>query len=155
MDRHFASILILTSNDERYIGAAVDSVPAQTDPSREAIVVDDGSTDGSGAIIDAYAARDSPIMAVHQPYGGVAAARKAALREARGDWIHWLSSDGAGWLRPALRTTPALPSTRSDARELARGEHAGRRQGLGGPAGPLRVYLRGFEASASPPRSGR
>ena len=40
MDRPFASILILTSNDERYIEAVLDSLPAQTDPSREAVVVD-------------------------------------------------------------------------------------------------------------------
>jgi len=93
MDLPFASILIPTYNHERYIGAALDSVLAQTDSSWEAIVVDDGSTDGSGAVIDAYAANDSRIRVVHQPNGGVASALNAALREARGDWIHWLSSD--------------------------------------------------------------
>jgi glycosyltransferase involved in cell wall biosynthesis len=93
MDRPFASILIPTYNHEQYIGPALDSVLAQTDPYWEAIVVDDGSTDRSGAIVDAYAARDSRIKAVHQPNGGVAAALNAGLRAARGDWVHWLSSD--------------------------------------------------------------
>jgi glycosyltransferase involved in cell wall biosynthesis len=93
MGRPFASILIPTYNHERYIGPALDSVLAQTDPDWEAIIVDDGSTDRSGAIIDAYAARDSRIKAVHQANGGVASALNAALREARGDWVHWLSSD--------------------------------------------------------------
>ena len=93
MDRPFASILIPTYNHEQYIGPALDSVLAQTDPCWEAIVVDDGSTDGSAAIIDAYTSRNSRIRAVHQPNGGVAAALNAALRQARGDWVHWLSSD--------------------------------------------------------------
>ncbi|MGH7029004.1 MAG: glycosyltransferase, partial [Stellaceae bacterium] len=93
MDRPFASILIPTYNHEQYIGPALDSVLAQTDPDWEAIVVDDGSTDRSGAIIEGYAARDSRIRAVHQPNGGVAAALNAGLRAARGDWVHWLSSD--------------------------------------------------------------
>ncbi len=92
-DRPFHSILVPTYNHEQYIGPALDSVLAQTDLSWEAVVVDDGSTDRSGAIIDAYAARDSRIRAVHQPNGGVAAALNAGLRAARGDWVHWLSSD--------------------------------------------------------------
>lgn len=92
-DGPFASILIPTYNHERYIGAALDSVLAQTDQSWEAIVVDDGSTDGSGAIIDRYAARDSRIKAVHKPNGGVASALNAGLSQARGQWVHWLSSD--------------------------------------------------------------
>jgi glycosyltransferase involved in cell wall biosynthesis len=91
--RPFASILVPTFNHERYIRAALDSLLAQTDPSWEAIVVDDGSTDRSGAIIDAYAARDPRIRAVHQPNGGVAAALNTGLRAARGQWVHWLSSD--------------------------------------------------------------
>lgn len=93
MDRPFASILIPTYNHERYIGAALDSVLAQTDPDWEAIVVDDGSTDRSGAVTDGYAARDSRIRVVHQSNGGVAAALNTGLRAARGDWVHWLSSD--------------------------------------------------------------
>lgn len=92
-DEPFASILIPTYNHERYIAAALDSVLAQTDQSWEAIVVDDGSTDGSGAIIDRYAARDPRIKAVHKPNGGVASALNAGLSQARGQWVHWLSSD--------------------------------------------------------------
>jgi glycosyltransferase involved in cell wall biosynthesis len=92
-DHPFSSILIPIYNHERYIGAALDSVVAQTDPSWEAIVVDDGSTDGSASIIDAYAARDPRITVVHKPNGGVASALNEGLRRARGEWVHWLSSD--------------------------------------------------------------
>ena len=92
-NRPFASIILPTYNHQKYIGQALDSLLAQTDPSWEAIVVDDGSTDQSGAIIDAYAARDPRIRAFHQANGGVAAALNAGLRQARGEWVHWLSSD--------------------------------------------------------------
>lgn len=75
------------------MGYALDSVLAQTDSSWEAIVVNDGSTDNTAAIIDAYAARDSRIRAVHKENGGVASALNRGLSDARGRWVHWLSSD--------------------------------------------------------------
>jgi glycosyltransferase involved in cell wall biosynthesis len=67
--RPFAAIIVPTHNHERFMVDALDSILAQTDPSWEAIVVNDGSTDGSPAIIDAYAAKDSRIIAVHKPNG--------------------------------------------------------------------------------------
>ena len=93
MTEPFASIIIPTYNHERYIGDALDSVLAQTDGDFEALVIDDGSTDRSGEIIDAYAARDPRVVAVHQANAGVAGALNEGLKRARGRWIHWLSSD--------------------------------------------------------------
>ena len=89
----FASIVIPVYNHEKYLGAALDSVLAQTDPSWEAIVVNDGSTDGTAEIANDYAARDSRIHVIHKANGGVASALNAGLKAARGKWIHWLSSD--------------------------------------------------------------
>lgn len=89
----FATIIVPTYNQAQYLSNALDSILAQTDPSWEAIVVNDGSTDRTAAIIDSYAARDSRIRAVHKENGGVASALNRGLMEARGEWIHWLSSD--------------------------------------------------------------
>ncbi|MCJ2126406.1 glycosyltransferase [Methylobacterium sp. J-077] len=87
------TIIVPTYNQAQYLGAALDSILVQTDPSWEAIVVNDGSTDGTAAIIDAYAAKDSRFIAVHKPNGGVGSALNAGLGRATGSWIHWLSSD--------------------------------------------------------------
>jgi glycosyltransferase involved in cell wall biosynthesis len=91
--RPFSSVLVPTFNQDKYIGAALDSLLAQTDPDWEAIVVDDGSTDGTADILRGYAERDSRFRVVHKSNGGVASALNAALELARGEWIHWLSSD--------------------------------------------------------------
>lgn len=89
----FATIIVPTYNQAAYLGSALDSLLAQTDPSWEAIVVNDGSTDDTAAIMDAYAARDSRIRTLHKQNGGVASALNAGLVKAQGEWVHWLSSD--------------------------------------------------------------
>lgn len=89
----FATIVVPTFNQAQYLGHALESLLAQTDTSWEAIVVNDGSTDDTASVIDAYAARDSRIRTVHKENGGVASALNAGLMKARGEWIHWLSSD--------------------------------------------------------------
>lgn len=89
----FASIIIPTYNQEAYLGQALDSILAQTDRDWEAIIVNDGSTDGTAAIADAYAARDPRFRVVHKANGGVASALNEGLSRAKGRWVHWLSSD--------------------------------------------------------------
>ncbi len=89
----FASILIPTYNQAEFLCAALDSVLVQTDQDWEAVVVDDGSTDTTAAVLADYAARDPRIRPYHQTNGGVGAALNRAFAEARGEWIHWLSSD--------------------------------------------------------------
>ncbi len=92
-DLPFASIIVPTYNQEQYIGAALESLIAQTDRSWEAIVVNDGSTDGTASVVESYASRDARIAVVHKRNGGVASALNEGLRRARGRWVHWLSSD--------------------------------------------------------------
>lgn len=87
------SILVPCYNHAKYVGAALDSLLAQTDGDWEAVVVNDGSSDGSGAVLDAYAHRDPRIRVFHKANGGVSSALNAALVEARGTWVCWLSSD--------------------------------------------------------------
>jgi hypothetical protein len=87
------SIIIPVYNHERYVGLALDSLLAQTDPDWEAIVVNDGSTDSTPQVIESYAQRDARIRIVHKPNGGQPTALNTGIRLARGTWICWLSSD--------------------------------------------------------------
>jgi len=84
------SLLIPVFNGARYLADTLDSVLAQTGISREIIVVDDGSTDGSVEV----AARFAPeVRTIGRPHSGLAATRNAALREARGEFIAHLDQD--------------------------------------------------------------
>lgn len=87
------SVLVPAYNYGRYVGAALDSLLAQTDPDWEAVVVDDGSTDDTPAVIDAYGARDSRIRLIRKSNGGASSALNLGMREARGEWLLWLSAD--------------------------------------------------------------
>lgn len=89
----FFSIVIPVYNVAPYLGECLDSLLAQTCPDWEALCVDDGSTDGSGAILDAYAEKDPRIQVFHQANGGVSSARNRALEAVRGEWLGFLDSD--------------------------------------------------------------
>jgi len=89
----YHSVIVPTYNQEKYIGAALESIIAQTDADWEAIVINDGSTDGTGEIVEAYCRLDPRIKCFHRDNGGVASALNAALENVSGEWIHWLSSD--------------------------------------------------------------
>jgi len=87
------SVIIPVYNAERYLREALDSVLAQTYADWECVCVDDGSTDGSGAILDEYAVRDARFRVIHQSNAGVATARNVGLAAAGGEWIGWLDAD--------------------------------------------------------------
>ena len=89
----YFSIIIPVYNVAQYLRECLDSVLAQTFTDWEAICVDDGSTDESGAILDEYAAKDKRFRVIHQANAGVSAARNAALDEVKGEWICFLDSD--------------------------------------------------------------
>lgn len=90
------SIIIPVYNAAPYIQRCLDSCLAQTYQDFEVVCVDDGSTDGSGAILDEYVARHTNVKVVHQQNGGVVAARKAAIDAATGEFCYFLDSDD--WL---------------------------------------------------------
>ena len=81
--------IIPVFNGERHIAEALRSVFAQDYRPIEVIVVDDGSTDGSAAIIQSF----PEAHYIHQANAGVAAARNTALRAARGEFIAFLDQD--------------------------------------------------------------
>lgn len=87
------SIIIPCYNSEAYLGACMDSVLAQTMEDFEAILIDDGSVDGTLAVAQAYAGRDTRVRVLAQENRGVAAARNLGLEHARGEWITFVDSD--------------------------------------------------------------
>ena len=87
------SIIIPVYNAEKTIGRCIDSILNQEYADFELLLVDDGSTDGSGGICDAYADRDGRIQVFHQAHAGVSASRNLALDRARGDYLQFLDSD--------------------------------------------------------------
>lgn len=87
------SIIIPAYNIETYLPATLDSVLAQTHKNIEVIVVNDGSCDGTDAIIDQYAVADSRIRAIHKENGGVTSARLRGVAEANGEWIGFVDGD--------------------------------------------------------------
>ena len=85
------SVIVPVYRAEKFLHRCVDSVLGQTFRDFELILLDDGSPDGSGAICDAYAARDSRVRAIHQGNAGVCAARNTCL-----DWV--LSNSDSQWI---------------------------------------------------------
>lgn len=90
------SIIIPVYNVEAYLHQCLDSVLCQDFSDWEAVCVNDGSTDGSAAILEDYVAKDARFRLVTQPNGGLSAARNAGLDAAQGEYILFLDSDD--WL---------------------------------------------------------
>ncbi len=94
------SVIVPVYNVERYLKRCVDSILAQTVKGLEMILVDDGSTDGSGAICDEYASRYEQIRVCHKKNGGLTSAWKAGLVLASGTYIGFVDSDD--WIDPDM-----------------------------------------------------
>lgn len=93
MDNLKASIIIPVYQAEKYIRRCLDSVVNQTYKEFEVVIIDDGSTDRSGAICDEYAAKDKRIRVFHQKNKGVTAARYAGMKNAIGEYLFWVDAD--------------------------------------------------------------
>ena len=87
------SIIIPVYNVEEYLSRCIDSILTQSFDDFEAIIIDDGSTDKCGAIIDEYAINDCRIKVIHQKNMGVSAARNSGLKIARGKYIGFVDAD--------------------------------------------------------------
>ena len=92
------SIIVPVYNAEEYISRCVDSILNQEYKDFELILVDDGSTDCSGQLIDDYAKADNRIVVIHKENGGVSHTRNLAIEHARGTYIQFLDSDD--WITP-------------------------------------------------------
>ena len=91
MTAPLVSVLIPCFNADRFVGEALESVLAQTYTPIEVIVVDDGSSDRSAAVLAAFCARG--VTVIHQDNAGQCAAANRALAEARGAYIKFFDAD--------------------------------------------------------------
>ena len=89
------SVIIPVYNTKPYLKEAINSIIAQTYSNLEIILVDDGSTDGSGSICDKYQSIDTRVIVIHQENSGLSAARNAGLDICTGEMISFLDSDDA------------------------------------------------------------
>ncbi len=87
------SIIMPVYNSRQYLTDAIDSILTQTFSDFELILVDDGSTDGSGALCDEIAKKDSRILVIHKENGGICSARNAGLNVAKGGYIAFCDND--------------------------------------------------------------
>ena len=87
------SIIVPIYNVEPYLKKCIDSIIKQTLTNIEIILVNDGSTDNCGKIIDEYAKKDNRIIALHKENGGQASARNMGLEIARGKYVGFVDSD--------------------------------------------------------------
>lgn len=93
MNHCLISVIVPVYNAEKFLRICIDSLLAQTFQDYEVVLVNDGSTDGSGKICDFYAEKDCRIYVIHQKNAGVSAARNKALEKVSGEYIFFLDSD--------------------------------------------------------------
>lgn len=87
------SFLIPVYNCIQTLSGCVESLCAIGLTDWELLLIDDGSTDGSGALCDRLSRRFAPVRVFHQANGGVSAARNKGIREAQGRWIFFVDAD--------------------------------------------------------------
>lgn len=89
----FVSIIIPVYNTKDYLSRCIESVLNQSYVDFELLLVDDGSTDGSGEICDSYSKKDPRVCVFHKENGGVSSARNLGLSYASGEWVYFVDSD--------------------------------------------------------------
>lgn len=89
------SVIVPCFNADRYLGVCLESLKAQKLPLIEMIFIDDGSTDATGAILDAFADKEPRAKVVHIANAGVSAARNRGLEMATGKYIAFVDADDA------------------------------------------------------------
>ena len=87
------SIIVPVFNVREYLPRCLDSLASQTFIDREIIIVDDGSTDGSGDIADAFALRTPGVKVIHKENGGLMSAWTTGVRNSNGKYIGFIDSD--------------------------------------------------------------
>lgn len=98
-DKYSISVVIPAYNSEAHVGRALDSVLAQTFGADEIIVVDDGSTDGTGKVVASYGER---VKCIRQENAGPGAARNTGIHAATGNWVAFLDADDE-WVAEKLK----------------------------------------------------
>ncbi|MFZ7121851.1 MAG: glycosyltransferase family 2 protein [Eubacteriaceae bacterium] len=94
------SVIVLVYNMENYLNECLKSISIQTYSNFEVILVDDGSSDNSGAVCDLFAKNDKRFKVIHRENGGVSIARNTGLKAAKGRYVCFVDSDD--WIRKEL-----------------------------------------------------
>ena len=142
------SVIIPVYNVAEFLPQCLDSVVSQDYRNLQILLVDDGSTDGSGEICDRYAAAEARIQVIHQPNQGAGAAKNAGLRAAGGTYLSFVDSDDflePGAYRQMVKT---LEETRADIVQFSfRNVYRNRTEGMPKPicfgsrrTGPARCF---------------
>lgn len=92
-DLPLISVIVPVYNVEKYLNRCVESIVGQTYDNLEILLVDDGSTDDSGILCDAWSERDERVRVIHKKNGGAGAARNIALDMAKGEFVGLVDSD--------------------------------------------------------------
>ena len=108
------SVIIPVYNTEKYLRCCLDSVTEQTLRDIEIVCVNDGSTDGSLAILRKYAAKDKRIIVINQANKGLSAARNAGLKIATADYISFIDSDDFVYVAFLEQLYHAIQNNNSD-----------------------------------------
>lgn len=93
MEEKIISVIVPVYNIERYVGQCIESIINQSYKNLDIILVDDGSTDRSGALCDLYAKKDGRIRVIHKDNGGLVSARKAGIKKAKGYYVGNVDGD--------------------------------------------------------------
>ena len=93
MEKPLISVIVPVYNVKQYLRRCVDSILKQTYENIEIVLIDDGSTDESGAICDRYAQKDVRVKVIHKENGGVSSARNEGLKYIKGKYVNFLDSD--------------------------------------------------------------
>lgn len=104
------SIIIPVYNAEPFLSACLDGILAAGLTDCELLLIDDGSTDASGAICERYAKSAPDIRVIHQANAGPSAARNRGLRESRGEFIAFFDADDTVESGALRKTVSLLPS---------------------------------------------
>lgn len=107
-----ASVVVPVYNAKSWLSRCVESLLAQTFKDFELLLVDDGSTDGCGALCDTFAEHDRRVHVLHKPNGGASSARNAGIHAARGRYLCFVDADdlvSPYLLQTAVETANARP----------------------------------------------
>ena len=113
------SVIVPVYNVRPYLEKCFDSVAGQSYRNLEIILVDDGSTDGSGDLCEELARRDSRVRVIHKKNGGLGSARNAGIDAAKGEIMSFIDSDD--WIEPGMYDTMTEIMHRENAQIIACG----------------------------------
>ncbi len=122
------SVIVPVYNGGGYIRKCVDSILSQTYRNLEIILVDDGSTDASGQMCDAYTKQEARVQVVHQPNAGLSAARNAGIKIAKGEYFSFIDVDD--WVESAFIETLWKTACKYEAPVAVVGRYAVFAQGI-------------------------